>query len=52
MTTSDSATRPAPQPETAWRDMAHVDGACADGLTLEHLIDLQRARANPRGEAR
>lgn len=52
MTTSDPATRPAPKPEPAWRDIAHVDGACADGLALEHLIDLQRARADRRGEAR
>ncbi|SDY78999.1 hypothetical protein [Citreimonas salinaria] len=56
MTTSDPANRPTPQPVAApgWRDIAHAsaEGGCADGLSLEHLIDMQRARANPRGEAR
>lgn len=56
VTTSDPANRPTPQPVAApgWRDIAHAsaEGGCADGLSLEHLIDMQRARANPRGEAR
>ncbi|WP_375258091.1 hypothetical protein [Citreimonas sp.] len=55
MTTSVPATPPVPQPAgaNAWRDLAHApDGAGADGVALEHLIDLQRGRADRRGEAR
>ena len=56
MTTAETLPRRAQkQPETApWRELIQSGAECTgiEAFALEHLIDLQRARAHKSGEGR
>ena len=53
MTTSEPAQtrRPPARGANGWREIVH-DCAGADGIALEHLIDLQRTQARQPDDAR